>query len=491
MAQTNPGITASGWPPPSKPGAPVPVFVLALATFLVGCAVPGDGNQHLSFEAPIAWSRQPVSLTDQVTDLGYWWRRFSDPVLTDLVETALDANTDILAARAALEQASALRDATAAALSPTLNYSTNAKRSFVGDGTAANNLSAGLEAGWDADLFGVRGHALDSSDANLLAVQAQFGGVQGAVATAVALNYITLRSSQQRLAIAQENLANQLETLQITRWRNQAGLIGSIELEQATVAAGQTRAQLLPLEVGIEKAVHALAVQLGQPPAALLGLLSPVAAVPQAPQILGPSSPGETLRQRPDVRAARYQVHKAIADVQQAQAQRWPVLKLGANIGVGAATLEALSGGGAAIGALVVGLAGPLFDGGAANAHVHAQQAALTRAQAIYHATMLTALREVEDAMVALRSDQEHLMQLQRVAVAAGNAATMARQRYASGLVDFQIVLETQRSLLATQDNQALANANVSTDQVSLYNALGGGWRPAATPMTAATPQSP
>jgi multidrug efflux system outer membrane protein len=153
--------------------------------------------------------------------------------------------------------------------------------------------------------------------------------------------------------------------------------------------------------------------------------------------------------------------------------------------------LEALSGGGAALGALVVGLTGPLFDGGAASAQVHAQQAALARAQAVYQATMLTALREVEDAMVALRSDQERLMQLQRVAVAAGNAATMARQRYASGLVDFQIVLETQRSLLATQDNQALANASVSTDQVGLYNALGGGWRPAATPMTATTPQSP
>jgi NodT family efflux transporter outer membrane factor (OMF) lipoprotein len=407
-----------------------------------------------------------------------------------LVEGALDTNTEIAAALASIGQAVALQDAAAASMSPTLGFSTNAKHSVSGDGLQTSNLSAGVDAGWTPDLFGAQQSALDGSVANLLAVEARFGGVQGSVAASVTLSYIALRTGQARLAIAQENLANQLDILQITRWRNQAGLVGSIEVEQAAVASGQTRALMPLLEVGIDKAVHALAVQLGKSPGALLNLLSPATPVPQAPLMLGLGSPKETLRQRPDVRAARYQVDRAVADVEQAQTLGYPTLKFGGTLGVSAASIEALSGGGAAIGALVLGLAGPLFDGGAARAQQRLQAATLDLAQATYRTTALTALQEVEDAMTALQRDRERMLQLRQVGQAAGSAATMARQRYASGLVDFQTVLETQRSLLATQDNVALASADVSSDQVRLYNALGGGWRPGAVPINAAMPQS-
>jgi NodT family efflux transporter outer membrane factor (OMF) lipoprotein len=429
-------------------------------------------------------------LTDGVTDLFQWWRRFSDPLLTGLVENALDASTDIATARASIGQAVALHDAAAASLSPTLGFSTSAQHSVNGDGLQGSNLSAGVDAAWTPDLFGAQQSALDASVANLLAAQAQFGGVQGSVAASVTLSYITLRTGQVRLAIAQENLANQLDIQQITRWRNQAGLIGAIELEQATAAAGQTRALLPSLEMGIEKAVHALAMQLGKPPAALMNLLASASPFPQAPQALGLGSPKDTLRQRPDVRAARYQVDRATADVAQARTLGYPTLKLGGSLGVSAASIEALSGGGAAIGALVLGLAGPLFDGGAARAKLRLQEATLALAQASYDASTLTALQEVEDALTALRWHREQMLQLKQVVLAAGNAATMARQRYTGGLVDFQIVLETQRSLLSAQDNVALANADVSSDQVRLYNALGGGWRPGATPINAAQPPS-
>jgi outer membrane protein TolC len=233
---------------------------------------------------------------------------------------------------------------------------------------------------------------------------------------------------------------------------------------------------LSTLEVVIGKAKHALAVQLGKSPTALSGLLMPTAAVPQTSQTLVPGLPKDVLRQRPDVREAQYQVDKAEADVAQAQTLHYPSLKLGGSLGVGAASLEALSSPAAAIGALVLGLAGPLFDGGAADAQLRAQQAALELAQTNYRSVTLIALQDIEDAMAALRWDTEHLLLLKQVGLAAGNAATLARQRFASGLVDFQVVLETQRSLLTTQDSQALKTAEVSSDQVRLYNALGGGW---------------
>ncbi|MBS1227715.1 MAG: transporter, partial [Proteobacteria bacterium] len=120
----------------------------------------------------------------------------------------------------------------------------------------------------------------------------------------------------------------------------------------------------------------------------------------------------------------------------------------------------------------------PVFDGGAARAQVRAQQAALDQATIAYQAAILSALKDVENALVALDGDRQRLSRLQRAAQAAGNAAALARQRYSSGLVDFQVVLETQRTQLVTQESVAISSANVSTDHVQLYKALGGGWQP-------------
>ena len=127
--------------------------------------------------------------------------------------------------------------------------------------------------------------------------------------------------------------------------------------------------------------------------------------------------------------------------------------------------------------ALLASVSVPLFDGGAARAQVRAQDAALEQARIAYQATVLGALKEVENALVALRGDRERLARLRNAADAAGNAALLAQQRYASGLIDFQVVLETQRTLLSTQDSVASTAASVATDHVRLYKALGGGWQ--------------
>jgi NodT family efflux transporter outer membrane factor (OMF) lipoprotein len=387
-----------------------------------------------------------------------------------------------------VQQAQAARDLAASALSPTLGASANAQRTFRGDDSRSDNLQAGLNASFTPDLFGALGQALDASNAALQAAQARLGLARSQVAQNVALSYISLRSAQVRLLIAQDNLMSQLETLQITRWRNQAGLIGAVEVEQAVVAAGQTRAQLPPLQVTLDTALHSLAAQVGRAPAALSVRLMPTATVPQAAQGLAPGTPANTLDLRADVRAAKFDVDQALARAEQARAARLPSLGLSANLGIGAATLEALSSSAAAVAALALSLTAPLLDGGAGAARVALQEAALTQSQASYRAAELAALQQVEDAMSSLRADRERLGLLQELALSAGSAASMARQRFDGGLVDFQIVLETQRSLLSIQTNLAQAWADVSNDQVRLYSALGGGWNPNAAPTARPTP---
>jgi outer membrane protein TolC len=200
--------------------------------------------------------------------------------------------------------------------------------------------------------------------------------------------------------------------------------------------------------------------------------------MPQVSDDLALSIPAETLRQRPDVRAAEHQVTAAQARLSQADATRLPNFALSGSLGLNAATIGSLTGSGAVVSTLLAGVSLPVFDGGALRAQVRVQQAALDQAHLAYEATVLAALTDVEDALVALRGDRERLLSLQQASEAASNAALMARQRYGSGLVDFQTVLDTQRSQLTTQDSVAIASADVSSDHVRLYKVLGGGWRP-------------
>jgi len=187
------------------------------------------------------------------------------------------------------------------------------------------------------------------------------------------------------------------------------------------------------------------------------------------------------------VHAAELQVMAALARVSQAEAARMPNFKLGGSLGLYGLTLGALTSSSAGIGALLASVSLPLFDGGALRAQVRAQQAALDQAGMAYQAAVLTALTEVEDALVALRGDRESLLSLQRAAEAAGNAALLARLRYDSGLIDFQTVLDTQRTLLNAQESVAISSAGLSTDYVRLYKALGGGWRPDDSDATASS----
>jgi len=448
----------------------------ALLLGLAGCATPQGSQRAKDVELPAAWSVASGAGPGQAQsapDRTVWWQQFNDPELSRLEALALQTNASVLSAQAALAQARALRDAAASALWPSLDGSASAQGSR-NEGKSAHSYQLGLDARWAPDVFGNRRSALNASEANAQALNASLADVQLAVASELALDYISLRSTQARLAIAQENLASQQETLQITQWRQQAGLVTMLEAEQARAAAAQTRAQLPLLEISLAQSRHALAVLSGQAPAALETELAEARELPQGPANFAFNLPAETLRQRADVRAAELQVSAALARVAQADAARWPSFSLSGSIGLNALSL---GGSSSTVSSLLAGVTLPIFDAGALRAQVRVQQAALTQAEASYRATVLTALKEVEDALVALRGDRQRVGDLVQAAEAARAAAALARQRYGSGLVDFQTVLETQRNQLSTQDAVASAAALVSADQVRLFQALGGGWR--------------
>jgi len=455
-----------------------PVLVALLALMLGACASPpAPPSATLGFAVPARWAGVDAPATADPLALAHWWMRFEDLLLGQLVSQALAANPGIQAAQAALRQAWALHDVAVAGLWPALGASASAQRSR-NDNRSGNSFQVGLDASWELDVFGAQRNVVHASAASAQASAAGLGTVQVSLAAEVALNYIALRSAQQRLGIARANLASQRETLQLTQWRWQAGLATSLEAEQASAAVEQTAAQVPALQTSITQASHALAVLTGQPPPALAQLLAAGGPLPQAPSRLTLAFPAETLRQRSDVQVAQFQLSAAAARLAQADAQRLPNVRLGGSLGLGALTLGALTDSASVAAAVLASVSWPLLDGGAAQAQVRAQRAAFDQVRATYQTTVLAALQEVEDALVALRQDRQRLLRLQNAFASADIAATLASQRYSSGLVDFQVVLETQRSRLALQDSVASAAATISADHVRLYQALGGGWQP-------------
>ena len=396
--------------------------------------------------------------------------------MTTLVTQALQANTSIRSAQAALQQSRALRDVGAAGLMPTLSTSGSMQRNRANGLDASNSFRVGLDASWEPDIFGGQRSALNAAEADTQALQATLADVQVSVAAEVALAYVQLRGQQAQLAIARNNLASQQETLQITNWRAQAGLTTSLEVEQARTASEQTSALTPLLEASIARTRHSLAVLTGQRPEALLKQLQPAQPIPQPASTLALDIAAQTLRQRPDVRAAELRITAALARVSVADAARYPGFAIGGSLGLNAQTLAALGNSAGLVSSLIGSLSLPLFDGGARRAQLLAQEAALEQARANYQAVVLSALRDVADALVALNGDRTRLTHLQSAAEAAGNAALLAQQRYSSGLIDFQTVLQVQRTLLTAQDSVASTRADIGLDHVRLYKALGGGW---------------
>jgi NodT family efflux transporter outer membrane factor (OMF) lipoprotein len=319
---------------------------------LFACAGPAQppGAVPLAVAVPAAWRDAQGVPTAPPAALVQWWLRFGDPLLTSLIEQALAANTSVQSAQAAVRGARAQRDVAAAALWPGLNATASVQRNN-GNSGSSNSASAGLDASWELDLFGTNRSALEAGNATLRASAASLGDVQVSLAAEVAVSYITLRGAQARLGIAQSNLDSQQDTLQITAWRQQAGLVTAIDLEQARGAVAQTSAQLPALRTTIEQARHALAVLTGQAPDALAQALAAAQPVPRAPDELALAIPADTLRQRPDVRAAEQQAMAAAHKLSAADAALLPSFRLGGSLG-----LNAVAGNTSVVSALLASL---------------------------------------------------------------------------------------------------------------------------------------
>lgn len=453
---------------------------------LTACTTPSTrGIADSTASVPAHWQAGAGTLSGPLdaAALAAWWTRFDDPVLDRLMADALAGSPDVRTMIARVEQARASRGIERAALRPSVagEASGNGSRTRHRDTyttAKSQSYSASVGASWEIDLFGRQRAALGAADADLAESEELHRASRVALAAEVATTYVALRSAEAQLAVVERSLATREETAELTRWREQAGSGDALATQQSLATLEQTRASLPSLRQTIAQTRNQLALLAGRPPGYFDALLAPARPVPAIPPALAIGIPADTLRQRPDVRAAAKAVDAAVARRKVAERDRLPSLNLTGSIGVEALSAGDLFSPPTAIRSLAGSLTAPIFSAGRLRQAVVVQDQLARQALIAYESTVLRALSEVENALVAVQRSAERLESLGRAAAAAREAADLASLQFRAGQVDLLTVLDAQRTLLSLEEQQTATAADRADAHIQLYQALGGGWAP-------------
>lgn len=424
---------------------------------------------------------QPGNNGNNTEALAEWWNALGDPKLSSLIERAEKGNLDLKKAQAKIREARARRGIAKAGFFPTLNATGSAKRSKgsedSGGGTTNDLYAAGFDASWELDIFGGVRRSVEATQANLEASQEDRRDVLVSLLAEVATNYIDVRTYQTRLALAEKNLKTQEETYQLTVWRNQAGLSDELAVQQARYNLENTRSTIPTLQTGLEEAMNRIAVLLGEQPGKIHEELTKREHIPVTPLNIAVGVPADVLRRRPDIRRAERNLASQTATVGVAVADLYPKFTLSGTIGLEALSMGNLFLSGSSTYGFGPGITIPIFAGGSIRQNIEVQSALQEQYLIAYETTVLNALEEVENALTAYAEEQHRKQTLTDAAAAAKQAAELAKNKYQSGLIAFGDVLDAQRSLLSFEDELAKSEGTVTTNLISLYKALGGGWK--------------
>jgi multidrug efflux system outer membrane protein len=343
-------------------------------------------------------------------------------------------------------------------------------------GRQRNLFQWGFDATWELDIFGGTRRAVEAAEADLGAAEESRRDVLVTLTSEVALNYVELRGAQCRLRIARENIDAQRDTLELTGQRYRAGFIGELDVAQATAQLATTQSQVPLLETAVRQAIYQLSVLVGEPPGTLLAELEPENPLPVAPPAVPLGMPSDLLRRRPDIRVAERQLAAATARIGQATADLFPKFNLTGSIGPQASDIRHILDANSLAWSVGPGVSWPIFDGGRIRANIAVQDARTQQALATYHKTVLTALQDVENALIAYGNERERYVALTSAEQANTLAVELSNDLYVRGLGAFLNVLDSQRALYASQDALVQSEIIAITDLISLYKALGGGW---------------
>jgi outer membrane protein, multidrug efflux system len=452
---------------------------------LLGCSV-GPNYHSLKMEVPKQWIELPASGVSSGTataQVSSWWTTFGDSQLNSLIDRAVQSNTDLRIAAARIREARALRGVAAADAFPTVDASGKYSRSRSsenqpggGTGTDTDWFIMGFDASWEIDVFGGMRRKVEAADADIAVAEEKRRDVLITLLSDVAQNYLELRGNQLRIAITRENIVAQRKTVELTEGRYGVGLSNELEVAQARAQLAATESQIPTLETAVKRDIHRLGVLLGQQPGILLEELSVEAPIPPTPPDVPAGLPSDLLRRRPDIRRVERELAATTARIGVATAELFPKFFLTGVIGQESVSMSDFASPASRFWSVGPTISWRLLDGGRIRANIKAQDARQEQALGLYEKTVLIALEDVENALVAYSKEKETRRALSDSVEANTRAVNIANELYSKGLTDFLNVLVSQRSLFQSQDALAQSNQKVSSNLVALYKALGGGW---------------
>ena len=415
-----------------------------------------------------------------------WWRSFDDPVLTDLVTESVTNNLTFLMACERLEASRWHLQGAYAAFLPKVSFGANATQMEKGPNTSSmaetgrtlhrDLLAGGFDATWEIDIFGGSRRGTEMAWAEYEAAGWTLEDAYVSLTAEVAREYIQLRTTQQRLAVARTNLVLQTETYDIVKSRLDSGIGDQLAVSQSKYIVDQTRASIPPLLAQEEALKNALAILAGDMPGTRHASL---AECPDRTWLVAPSRletlPLDLIRGRPDVRVAERKFAAQVAAVGVAESMWYPKLYINGSLGLESLKASKLVDRDSVYGSIGPSVSWPIFQGGNVYANIKAEEARMNEAFLNYELTLEKAYGEVRDAYAAYTQEYHRYMALEGAVAAANDAVAISKDLFRTGLRDFTAVIDAQRSLLTLQEARVISRGQIAEHMIALYKALGGG----------------
>ncbi|NJD34149.1 MAG: efflux transporter outer membrane subunit [Betaproteobacteria bacterium] len=462
-----------------------PLLVSLLALTVSGCMI-GPDYFRPAVETPPAWRLSEQNAKDLANTI--WWEQFGDPVLNELVATALRENKDLMIAAARVEEFAGNYGIVRSGLFPQVGAGYEAARqreNVNGEGHTYNSYQAVLNASWEIDIWGRIRRQTEAARAQLLASEEGRRGVILSLVGSVAGSYINLRSLDRQLEIARETAKSRGESYEIFKLRFEGGVISQLELSQNKSQYEEALASIPPLEKAVAQQENGLSVLLGRNPGPITrGKNIDQLALPQIPAGL----PSDLLERRPDIRRAEQNLIAANALIGAAKAAYYPTISLTGLFGYASLSLGNLFNGSSKVWQYAAPISMPIFTGGALAGQVQVAEATQQQALFGYQKAIQDAFREVNDELINQdRTGAQLLAQRSQVKSLELYAET-ARLRYDNGYTSYIEVLDAERSLFNAQLQYTQTQQAQFQAMTNLYKAMGGGWVAEAEKMSAAEP---
>lgn len=464
------------------------LFLLALG--ITACSPIGPNYAKPGTPVPDFWnSSLQADLSTSSPDIEAWWRRFDDSTLNKLIALTETENRNLAIAAERIVEARAQRGFARGALAPSVGASGSATRKRSSESlpfvkpNPSDIYDTGFSASWEADFVGGLRRSVESASASLEATQEVYHDTMVLIYADVASNYIAYRTLQRRISLAQANIASQKKSVGLTKDRKTAGLAPQIDVSQAETNLATSQSLIPQLQSELAATLSTLAVLVGRYPGSIEDLLRGSSKIPRPRKSISIGIPADLIRSRPDIRAAERNLAAQTAKIGVAKAELYPKFSLAGTFALQSGSTTTLTDSPSRAYTFGPSFRWRIFEGGNIRKTILIEESRTRQALSSYEQSVLEGVAEVESALASIKYEKQRKYYLDKSVSSARETISLIKDNYTEGLVDFQNVLDAERTVFDREDTAAASAGQFAINHVRLYRSLGGGTKMPSQPI--------